>query len=50
MSSHILPHALRIPAIDKLRGKRIILASKSPRRKEILQTFVRGAATSVPVS
>jgi len=39
MSNHILPHALRIPAIDKLRGKRIILASNSPRRKEILQTF-----------
>jgi len=39
MSNHILPHALRIPAIDKLRGKRIILASNSPRRKQILQTF-----------
>ncbi|KAF8800277.1 Maf-like protein [Phlegmacium glaucopus] len=39
MSEHILPHALRIPAIDKLRGKRIVLASNSPRRKEILQTF-----------
>ncbi|KAF8149077.1 inosine triphosphate pyrophosphatase-like protein [Crassisporium funariophilum] len=39
MSKHILPHALSIPAIEKLRGKRIVLASNSPRRKEILRTF-----------
>ncbi|KDR78545.1 hypothetical protein GALMADRAFT_243959 [Galerina marginata CBS 339.88] len=39
MSKHILPHALRIPALEKLKGKRIVLASNSPRRKEILRTF-----------
>ena len=41
MSKHILPHALRVPAIEKLKDKRIVLASNSPRRKEILRTFVR---------
>jgi len=35
----VQPHALKIPAIQKLKGKRIILASSSPRRKDILQTF-----------
>uniref|UniRef100_A0A8H8CF57 Maf/Ham1 n=1 Tax=Psilocybe cubensis TaxID=181762 RepID=A0A8H8CF57_PSICU len=39
MSKHILPHALRLPAIEKLKGKRIVLASNSPRRKDILRTF-----------
>ncbi|KAG5652182.1 hypothetical protein H0H81_005981 [Sphagnurus paluster] len=39
MSKHILPHALKLPAIDKLKGKRIVLASNSPRRQEILRTF-----------
>ncbi|KAJ7044099.1 inosine triphosphate pyrophosphatase-like protein [Mycena alexandri] len=38
-SSHILPHALQTPAIKKLTGKRIILASASPRRKDILSVF-----------
>ncbi|KAK7454457.1 hypothetical protein VKT23_011213 [Stygiomarasmius scandens] len=38
-NQHVLPHALKVPAIKKLVGKRIILASNSPRRKEILQTF-----------
>jgi hypothetical protein len=37
---HILPHALKTPAIKKLSGKRIVLASASPRRKEILERFV----------
>ena len=41
MSKHILPHALQVPAIEKLKGKRIVLASNSPRRKDILRTFVR---------
>ncbi|KAF5367001.1 hypothetical protein D9758_003984 [Tetrapyrgos nigripes] len=36
---HVLPHALQVPAIKKLAGKRIILASNSPRRKEILQIY-----------
>lgn len=36
----VLPHALQLPALKKLVGKRVILASASPRRKEILQTFV----------
>ncbi|KAG8864790.1 hypothetical protein FRB96_003376 [Tulasnella sp. 330] len=35
-----LPHALKTPAITKLsNNKRLILASASPRRKEILNTF-----------
>ncbi|EKM83356.1 hypothetical protein AGABI1DRAFT_96357 [Agaricus bisporus var. burnettii JB137-S8] len=39
MSKYILPHALQVPAIKKLQNKRIVLASSSPRRKEILQTL-----------
>ncbi|KAF7784815.1 hypothetical protein Agabi119p4_980 [Agaricus bisporus var. burnettii] len=39
MSKYILPHALQVPAIKKLQDKRIVLASSSPRRKEILQTL-----------
>ncbi|KAM5544850.1 hypothetical protein V8D89_001748 [Ganoderma adspersum] len=35
----ILPHALKIPALEKLVGKRVVLASNSPRRREILRTF-----------
>ena len=36
----VLPHALKIPALEKLVGKRVVLASNSPRRKDILRTFV----------
>ncbi|KAG6901957.1 hypothetical protein C0995_006186 [Termitomyces sp. Mi166 len=39
MPNHILPNALRLPVIKKLEGKRIVLASNSPRRQEILRTF-----------
>lgn len=35
----VLPHALPLPAIKKLTGKRVVLASASPRRKDILKTF-----------
>ncbi|KAG8933592.1 hypothetical protein FRC01_008133 [Tulasnella sp. 417] len=36
----VLPHALKTPAFTKLsNNKRVILASASPRRKEILRTF-----------
>jgi len=35
----VLPHALQTPSIKKLTGKRVVLASGSPRRKEILSTF-----------
>lgn len=35
----VLPTALKTPTIQKLTNKRIILASASPRRKEILQTL-----------
>lgn len=37
----VLPHALNLPSTRKLAGKRVVLASASPRRKEILQTIVR---------
>ena len=37
----IKPHALKVPGLIKLSGKRVVLASASPRRKEILATFVR---------
>jgi len=37
----LLPHALQTPSMKRLSGKRIVLASNSPRRKEILNTFVR---------
>jgi hypothetical protein len=40
MSKHILPHALAVPAIKKLAGRRIVLASNSPGRREILRTLV----------
>ncbi|KAG2048363.1 Maf Ham1 [Suillus hirtellus] len=35
----VLPNALKTPAVQKLTNKRVILASASPRRKEILQTL-----------
>ncbi|KDQ58961.1 hypothetical protein JAAARDRAFT_205959 [Jaapia argillacea MUCL 33604] len=35
----LLPHALKLPGLSKLSGKRVILASNSPRRKQILETF-----------
>ncbi|EIM90763.1 Maf/Ham1 [Stereum hirsutum FP-91666 SS1] len=35
----VLPKALRIPGLNKLHGKRVVLASGSPRRKELLETF-----------
>ncbi|KAJ7212131.1 Maf-like protein [Mycena pura] len=38
-NSHILSHALQTPIIKKLAGKRIVLASASPRRRDILKTF-----------
>jgi len=45
----VLPNALHIPGINKLAGKRVILASGSPRRKEILQIFVRSWVRRVAV-
>ncbi|KAI4519105.1 Maf/Ham1, partial [Schizophyllum commune Loenen D] len=35
----VLEHALMMPSIKKLKGKRVVLASASPRRKEILSRF-----------
>ena len=37
----LLPNALRVPALSKLIGKRVVLASNSPRRKDILKAIVR---------
>jgi len=37
----LLKHALKMPGLQKLSGKRVVLASNSPRRREILHTFVR---------
>ncbi|KAH6880177.1 inosine triphosphate pyrophosphatase-like protein [Coprinopsis sp. MPI-PUGE-AT-0042] len=39
MPPHVLPHALKTSVIKKLKDKRIILASNSPRRKELLRTI-----------
>ncbi|KAI9067708.1 Maf/Ham1, partial [Trametes sanguinea] len=35
----VLEHALNVPSLQKLVGKRVVLASNSPRRREILHTF-----------
>ncbi|KAK4700910.1 hypothetical protein P7C70_g5332, partial [Phenoliferia sp. Uapishka_3] len=35
----VLPTALKLPLFNKLSGKRVVLASSSPRRIEILRTF-----------
>ncbi|CAG7852633.1 SubName: Full=Related to septum formation maf {ECO:0000313/EMBL:CCA73844.1} [Serendipita indica DSM 11827] len=37
--AHIKPHALKFPGINKMKKKKIVLASNSPRRLEILKTF-----------
>lgn len=39
----VLAYALEISALQKPVGKRVILASISPRRRETLQTFVRSS-------
>uniref|UniRef100_A0A0W0EV73 Putative Maf/Ham1 n=1 Tax=Moniliophthora roreri TaxID=221103 RepID=A0A0W0EV73_MONRR len=40
MSNHVLSHALHgLPVIKRLKGRKIILASNSPRRKAILETI-----------
>lgn len=38
--SVVLPHALDLPIFKKLNGRRIVLASASPRRKDILEKAV----------
>ena len=43
------PFPLDIPVLDQLRGKRVILASASPRRKQILST-VFSPAPFKPIS
>ncbi|KAG8813843.1 hypothetical protein FRC19_002155 [Serendipita sp. 401] len=35
----VKPHALKLPGINKMKNKRVVLASNSPRRREILKTF-----------
>ena len=37
--SAVLPHALKLPLFNKLASARVVLASSSPRRIEILRTF-----------
>jgi septum formation protein len=46
MPDHVLPNALQVPAIKKLSGKRIVLASNSPRRKEIFSNILVSPGTS----
>jgi hypothetical protein len=36
----VKPHALPLPGINKMKNKRVILASNSPRRLDILKTYV----------
>lgn len=43
--SQVLPHAMDLPIFRFLKDKRVVLASASPRRKELLETSV-----SSPVS
>lgn len=40
MSNSVLSDALRIPALNRLANRRIVLASASPRRLDILRQFV----------
>ncbi|KAL8287597.1 hypothetical protein RQP46_003455 [Phenoliferia psychrophenolica] len=37
--SPVLPHALKLPLFNKLASARVVLASSSPRRLDILRTF-----------
>ncbi|KIK90723.1 hypothetical protein PAXRUDRAFT_831462 [Paxillus rubicundulus Ve08.2h10] len=41
MSSHntVLPNSLNTPGVERLRNKRVVLASASPRRREILRAL-----------
>ena len=41
MPKHVLSHALKTSVLEKLKDKRVVLASNSPRRKELLRTIVR---------
>jgi hypothetical protein len=45
-------HALNVPWVQILKGKRVVLASASPRRREILAIFVRPhlSTTSTPLT
>ena len=40
MPDHVQPTALQVSVVQKLAGKRIVLASNSPRRKDIFQTIL----------
>jgi septum formation protein len=42
----ILPHALNLSSSRKLAGKRVVLASASPRRAELLRNIVRHSGAS----
>jgi septum formation protein len=50
--SQVLPHALDLPIFRFLKDKRVVLASASPRRKELLETSVsnaEGALNAIPM-
>jgi len=45
--SVVLPHALPLPIFKRLQHRRVVLASSSPRRKDILETAVRPGVSYV---
>lgn len=42
--SVVLPNAMSLPIFDKLKNMRVVLASSSPRRKDILENVVGTAS------
>jgi hypothetical protein len=46
--SAVLPTALPLPVFKTLHGRRIVLASASPRRKDILETAVSETLAAGP--
>lgn len=46
--SNVLPNAMPWPIFEKLRDKRVVLASSSPRRKDILENVVSDLWLALP--